>query len=151
LGAFAAAHPGVIVEDKTYSVALHCRLAPAAEEACREAAHAALADGLTGWTVAAGKRVFEIRPAGVTKRTAIEGFMAEAPFRGRIPVFCGDDVTDEDGFAAVEAMGGIGIRVGRGVATKASVEIATVGELLDWLAGVAGRPSIRPPPADYPG
>ena len=84
LGAFAAAHPGVIVEDKTHSVALHYRLAPEAEDACREAAEAALDDLMAGWTVAAGKCVFEIRPAGVTKGSAIRAFMGEAPFRGRI-------------------------------------------------------------------
>ena len=58
-------------------------------------------------------------------------------------MFCGDDVTDEDGFAAVEALGGTGIRVGRGAATKASVEVETVGELLDWLARVAAAAPRR--------
>ncbi len=139
LGDFAAAHPGVLVEDKTYSAALHYRRAPQAAEACREAAEAALAGLMAGWTVAEGKCVVEIRPAGVTKGTAIEAFMREAPFRGRIPVFCGDDATDEDGFAAVAALGGTGIRVGRGAATTASVEVETVAGLLDWLAGVADR------------
>lgn len=139
LEAFAAAHPGVLVEDKTRSVALHYRLAAGSEAACRAAANAALADGLAGWAVAEGKRVFEIRPAGVTKGTAIAAFMAEAPFRGRIPVFCGDDTTDEDGFAAVDALGGIGIRVGEAAPTRAAFEVATVGELLGWLARVAGR------------
>ncbi len=139
LEAFAAAHPGVLVEDKTRSVALHYRLAPEAEAACRDAMQAALADGLAGWAVAEGKRVFEIRPEGVTKGTAIAAFMAEAPFRGRVPVFCGDDITDEDGFAAVDALGGIGIRVGEGAPTRAAFEVATVGELLGWLARVAGH------------
>ena len=142
---FAAEHPGVLVEDKKRSVALHYRLAPSLKDACRDLVNAAIERTMAGWHVVEGKCVFEIGPRDSTKGTAIEAFMVEKPFRGRTPVFCGDDRTDEDGFAVVNARGGVSIRVGRGAATRAAVQVDTVGELLDWLARLAGgpRPSIR--------
>ena len=101
------------------------------------------------WQVVEGKLVFEVRPRGATKGTAIEAFIEEAPFLGRTPVFCGDDTTDEDGFAVVNASGGVSIRVGECRATRAALRVDTVGELLDWLtrvARVAGRPAGRSKP-----
>ncbi len=138
LQAFAAERPGVLVEDKTHTLALHYRLAPSLQDDCRDVVDAALEDIPPGWQVVEGKGVFEIRPRGPTKGTAIDAFMGEAPFLGRTPVFCGDDVTDEDGFAVVNARGGVSIRVGEGAATRAAVQVGTVAELRDWLARVAG-------------
>ena len=134
---FAAARPGVLLEDKKYALALHYRLAPSSKDACKRVVDAALGDDMPGWQVVEGKRVFEIRPHDCTKGTAIEAYMREAPFAGRRPVFCGDDITDEDGFAVVNARGGVSIRVGAGTATRASARVGTTGELLDWLARLA--------------
>ena len=140
---FTAERPGVLVEDKKYSIALHYRLAPSLRDACRDLLNAAVERDMAGWQVVEGKFVFEIRPREATKGSAIEAFMNEAPFLGRTAVFCGDDLTDEDGFAVVNARGGATIRVGSGSATRAAVQVDTVGELLDWLTRVAGatRPS----------
>ena len=138
LEAFAAERPGVLVEDKTYTVALHYRLSPLLRDACRDVLNAALKDAPPGWQVVEGKFVFEIRPCEATKGKAIEAFMGEAPFFGRTPVFCGDDITDEDGFGVVNARGGVSIRVGKGAATQAAVQVDTVGELRGWLTRVAG-------------
>ena len=138
LEAFAAERQGVFVEDKTYTVGLHYRLAPSLRDDCRDVVDAALREASQGWQVIEGKFVFEIKPRGITKGTAIEAFMGEAPFRGRTPVFCGDDITDEDGFEVVNSRGGVSIRVGDGPATRAAVQVDSVGELLDWLARVAG-------------
>ena len=67
-------------------------------------------------------------------------FMDESPFYGRVPVFVGDDVTDEDGFAAVNRMGGCSIRVGDAAdETTAQYRIANVTAVLDWLAAVAAE------------
>ena len=140
LEAFAAEQPGVLVEDKKYSVALHYRLSPSLRDVCGDVVNAALKDTPQGWQVIEGKFVFEIKPSGPTKGTAIEAFMGEAPFLGRRPVFCGDDITDEDGFEVVNARGGVSVRVGNGSATQAVAQVDTVGELLDWLTRVAGVP-----------
>lgn len=144
LEAFAAAHPGILLEDKGYSLALHYRLAPSLEDACRDVVDSALGDGAEGWEILEGKMVFEIRPRGFAKGAAIEAFLGEPPFVGRIPVFCGDDTTDEDGFAAVNARGGVSVRVGDGPVTRAAVRVDTVADLLDWLVRIAG--STRPSP-----
>ena len=82
-----------------------------------------------------GKAEF-LNPGGSVKdRAAL--FMAEAPFAGRVPVFIGDDVTDEDGFAAVNRLGGHSIRVGNDDATEARWRIAGVQELCGWLGDLA--------------
>ncbi len=144
---FAAQRPGILVEDKTYTLGLHYRLAPSLRDDCRDVVNAALKVAPQGWQVVEGKFVFELRPREHTKGTAIEAFMGEAPFLGRTPVFCGDDITDEDGFEAVNARGGVSIRVGTGSATRAATQVDTVGELLDWLQRVAGATGPMPPRA----
>ena len=144
LQAFAAAHPGVLVEDKKHTVALHYRLSPLLRDDCRDVANAALNHIPQGWQVIEGKCVFEIRPREPNKGTAIEAFMGEAPFLGRTPVFCGDDITDEDGFAVVNARGGVSIRVGTRTATRAAAQVDTVAELLDWLTRAAGATRATP-------
>jgi len=141
---FATARPGVLVEDKKYTLALHYRLAPSLLDDCREVVNAALRGAPQGWQAIEGKFVFEIRPCEPNKGTAIEAFMGEAPFLGRTPVFCGDDITDEDGFEVVNARGGVSVRVGKGSATRAAAQVDTVGEFLDWLTRVAG--ATRPKP-----
>ena len=135
---FAAEHAGVLLEDKTHTLALHYRATPSLRDDCRNVVNAALEGALQGWQVIEGKFVFEIRPPGPTKGSAIEAFMGEAPFLGRTPVFCGDDISDEDGFEVVNARGGLSVRVGDGAATRAAAQVGTVGELRDWLKRVAG-------------
>ena len=112
--AFAGRHSGLVFEHKGYSMALHYRLAPrlaaAAHAVVREAARA-VGDGVE---VQRGKMVAELKPAGHDKGRAIEAFMHERPFARRVPVFLGDDLTDEHGFRVVERLGGHSIKVGPG-------------------------------------
>ncbi|MEM1307691.1 MAG: trehalose-phosphatase, partial [Pseudomonadota bacterium] len=83
------------------------------------------------------KAVAEVRISGHDKGGAISAFLNEAPFEGRRPVFAGDDVTDEDGFAVVDRRGGISIKVGDGDSV-ARYRVPDVSALRDWL-GVIGR------------
>ena len=112
--AFAQQHAGLVFEHKGYSMALHYRLAPqlasAAHAVVREAARE-LGDGVE---VQRGKMVAELKPAGHDKGRAIEAFMKERPFARRVPVFLGDDLTDEHGFRVVDRLGGHSIKVGAG-------------------------------------
>jgi trehalose 6-phosphate phosphatase len=137
--AFAKADRGLLVEDKGASVALHYRGAPQAKDACQELA-ARLATGL-GLTVQEGDHVVELRAPGPDKGAAIASFMQEAPFLGHTPVFLGDDLTDEAGFAAVAQLGGLGVIVGPRRPTQASFALPDVAGALAWLRELAQRPA----------
>ncbi|MFD0391685.1 trehalose-phosphatase [Tistrella bauzanensis] len=109
---FVADTPGTLIERKSCGYAVHYRARPSAGPAVDRVARALATVTDPPLTVVPGKMVVEVRMPGADKGTAIRGFMQDAPFRGRIPVFIGDDVTDEDGFAMVNAFGGHSIRVG---------------------------------------
>lgn len=109
----AARHPGLLVEQKRGSLALHYRLAPELEEECLRVMQQAV-DASPGISLLRGKMVAEAKPGGTSKGRAIEDFLREPPFAGRVPVFIGDDVTDEPGFTTVQGLGGLGIKVGEG-------------------------------------
>lgn len=98
--------PGVWVERKTYCTTVHYRRMPKHEEALRCIIHDLVARSPSVYEMLEAKMAFEIRPRIVNKGRAVQLFMSRPPFRGRIPVFIGDDVTDRDGFAGAEALGG---------------------------------------------
>ena len=130
---FVRRDPGLLLEDKALSLALHFRRAPQFENEARRAMQELLAELGPQMQLQEGKCVLELKPAGASKRTAIEAFMRETPFAGRLPVFAGDDVTDEDGFAAVNALGGHSIRVGAEGTTQARYRVEGVAQLREWL------------------
>ncbi len=130
--ALAAQYPGLIVEPKRASVALHYRQAPHLEALCHDALLYAI-QGMDGVEILRGKCVFEVKARGIHKGQAIIDFMTQPPFAGRMPVFVGDDVTDEAGFAAVQSLGGWGIKVGEGP-TAAQHRCMTPAALRGWLS-----------------
>ncbi|ODT49693.1 trehalose-phosphatase [Devosia sp. 63-57] len=130
----AQANPNLLVETKEGSVALHFRQAPELEGACHLAMEEALVD-YPGFTLVPGKMVIEARPAAFDKGAALRAFMQEEPFAGRIPVFIGDDRTDEDAFLAAQELGGIGIKLGPGE-TFARMRIADVQSVRALLRGL---------------
>jgi trehalose 6-phosphate phosphatase len=133
--AFARALPGVIVEDKGLSVALHYRQVPHAASAVSAAAgRIARAAGLV---VQAGSMVSEVRTAGPDKGDSLKAFLDATPFAGFMPVMVGDDLTDECAFAAAEELGGYGILVGPPRASVARYRLASVAAVRSWLAGGA--------------
>ena len=105
---------GLLSEDKEISVTIHFRLAPDKEKeaealaarGCRDFAAEAL-------HIERNKMIVEIMRRGINKGAGIEALMTRAPFAGRIPVFVGDDATDEKGFAAVSRLGGMAFSIGR--------------------------------------
>lgn len=130
---FAAQHDGVLLEDKRSGLALHYRQAPDLAAACTSLVRRAAKASGGAYAVIEGKMVVELVPRQGGKGCAIAGFQAEPPFRGRIPVFVGDDTTDEDGFAVVNELGGVSVHVGDG-ATAARYRLADVGDVLGWLS-----------------
>jgi trehalose 6-phosphate phosphatase len=114
LAAIAKLSPGILLEDKGYSLALHYRLAPHAEKAIYEAVSLIRADLPNApIEVLPGKCVCEIKHSGFTKATGVRELMTHEPFRGRRPFFIGDDVTDESVFAIMPDFGGLAFSVGR--------------------------------------
>ncbi|MCP4620669.1 MAG: trehalose-phosphatase [Bradyrhizobium sp.] len=114
LAAIARLSPGILLEDKGYSLALHYRLAPHAEKAIYEAVSLIRAD-LPGAPIEVlpGKQVCEIKHSGFTKASGVRELMTHAPFKGRRPFFIGDDVTDESVFAIMPDYKGVAFSVGR--------------------------------------
>jgi trehalose 6-phosphate phosphatase len=130
LGPVARSNPGLLLERKKTSVALHFRERPDLAEKCAAAAEE-VASQLPHVVVLPGKMVFELRPDGIDKGTAVRAFLGEVPFRGRMPVYAGDDVTDEHAFAVVNDLGGVTIKIGEGE-TMARYRTDRDG-LLAWL------------------
>jgi trehalose 6-phosphate phosphatase len=133
--ALAARHSRLRVEVKRGSVALHYRQAPELEALCLQTMQAAVEES-PGLTLLPGKMVVEAKPGGASKGQAIESFLREPPFAGRRPVFVGDDFTDEVGFATVQRMQGLGIKVGEG-ASVAWQRLDSPATLRDQLKTVA--------------
>jgi trehalose 6-phosphate phosphatase len=114
LAAIAKLSPGILLEDKGYSLALHYRLAPHAEKAIYEAVSLIRADLPNApIEVLPGKCVCEIKHSGFNKATGVIELLTHAPFKGRRPIFIGDDVTDEAVFAIMPDLGGLAFSVGR--------------------------------------
>jgi trehalose 6-phosphate phosphatase len=140
LALWASERPQLLLEDKGLSLALHYRMAPDMGEAVRDFIEAMVAASGGDLCMQPGKMVVEIKPAGRDKGIAIAEFMAEAPFLGRQPVFVGDDASDEYGFAVVNRLGGVSIKVGDGP-TTAALRLPDVTAVRAWLAGAAGAPA----------
>lgn len=130
--AFAAARPELLVEYKTLSIAIHYRQAP--EAAADVLDFARRLAWSTGLKLQQGRMVAELRSPGPDKGDTVRAFMAETLFAGHMPIFVGDDITDEDGFAAVDEMDGVGVLVGERRETRAHARLADVPEVLGWLA-----------------
>ena len=131
--AFATRHPGVLLEDKGATLALHYRQSPELADRVQAAVRSSLdAVGADGYRLWEGKQLVEIRPDGRDKGKAIADFMREPPFAGRRPVFVGDDVSDEDGFSVVDAMGGWSVKVGPG-RTCAQYRLPNIAAAHRWL------------------
>jgi trehalose 6-phosphate phosphatase len=133
---------GMLLEIKGAALALHYRNAPDREPAARAATERLVQEYADAYVLQPGKMVYEIKPKDVDKGRAVRALMSEPPFTGRKPVFVGDDLTDEKGFAVVNEFGGLSIKVGAGD-TLAHARIESVGAFLDWLLDIAGMAGTR--------
>jgi trehalose 6-phosphate phosphatase len=144
LAALAVGAPGILVEDKGYSLAVHYRLAPEQEGRVKQAVAAIKAD----WPkerieVLPGKSVVEIKPAGFHKGAGIRELMRHAPFAGRRPIFVGDDTTDESAFAVMPEFNGMGFAVGRRALGTVHCFPAP-SDVRRWLERLSGGEESRP-------
>lgn len=132
---FARRSPGLLVEEKPRSVAVHFRKAPAEEN--RVVRFMSALAARSGLTVQLGKLVAELRPKGAEKGDALRALMTEPEFAGARPIFVGDDLTDEHAFEAAAALGGAGILVGPPRPTAARWRLDDVDEVANWLKQAA--------------
>jgi trehalose 6-phosphate phosphatase len=153
LEALVRAYPALRLERKSVAVAIHYRQAPELAGVVDAAVTEVLRHAV-GLEALPGKMVVEIKPAGVDKGDAIAAFMKSAPFAERVPLFAGDDLTDEPGFAAVRKLGGLGVLVGQRE-TVASVSVSGPAALRSWLhrsaralEGAGGQPRAVPNEAE---
>ncbi|MFT3735037.1 MAG: trehalose-phosphatase [Rhodocyclaceae bacterium] len=137
-----ARHPGLILEDKGFSVALHYRNAKHLAGYANRVMRGLVRDLGRGYHLQKGKRVVELKPEGFDKGKTINAFLAERPFQGRRPVFIGDDVSDEAGFLLVNMRAGVSIKVGDGP-TCAQYSLPDVKSVRRWLADAAGELPAR--------
>ena len=132
----AGATPGVFLERKAMTLVVHYHGQPNLEDGI-VARSRQIADQRTDYTPHFGIGLVEFTPTGADKAHGLARLMALRPFAGRRPVFLGDDVPDEAGFVAVDAAGGVSIRVGAG-ASAAAYRLADTDAVRDWLSGLAG-------------
>ena len=111
LAAAAERWPGLLVEAKPHGVAIHYRLVPDREEDVWRLVRALVPDDHPTFRLIPARKAVEIGPRTTSKGRAVERLMAHAPFRGRRPIFVGDDFTDEAGMEAAKRFGGEGLRV----------------------------------------
>lgn len=119
--------PGVIIEEKAVSLVIHYRQAPAQAQRLRALAESLIAEAGPDVALLPAHMAFELRPRGAGKDSALAWFMDRPPFAGRVPVFIGDDTTDEPAIALATALGGAGLHVARDFAGSAQA-------VRDWLA-----------------
>ncbi|MFA1732018.1 trehalose-phosphatase [Xanthomonas campestris] len=125
-------HPGVLVEDKGVSVALHWRAQPLAGPDVLAFAQQEIAQ-LSGYRLQPGDHVVEFVPEGSNKGLAVEQLMQQPAFAGRTPVFVGDDLTDEFGFQAANRLGGWSVLVGDRAQTDARFRVPGTAAVHAWL------------------
>jgi trehalose 6-phosphate phosphatase len=125
--------PGVTLENKGGAIALHYRTVPDRGRDVLKIAELVVSKMGSAFGVLMGKCVVEIRPRHLTKGTAIDRLMQLVPFRGRTPIFAGDDSTDEDAFEVINRLGGISVHVGETAPTRARYRLSDPDELRGWL------------------
>jgi len=135
-------NPGVIVEDKGFSMAVHYRLAMEKELAVKDAVFAARAAFPEAPAeVLPGKAVIEIKMPGFNKGTGVRELMSYPPFAGRLPLFIGDDTTDEDAFVVLPEFGGMGMSVGRLIPGTAG-KFQAPHDVRQWLDQISQSEAI---------
>ncbi|RPI47291.1 MAG: trehalose-phosphatase [Betaproteobacteria bacterium] len=133
IAAIVDAFPAAFIEHKAPCVAVHHRLDAASAERLRQALQEAIDAHAPDWHLLGGRLVFDVKPAAADKGGACRTLMRTEPFRGRLPIYLGDDTTDLDAFSAVAALGGQAVAVGPRVAMHAANHLPGAAAVRSWL------------------
>jgi trehalose 6-phosphate phosphatase len=138
----ASKHPGVLLEDKGYSLALHYRRVPKEGVALiHDVKHAHQAWGDQSIELLFGKAVMELKFAGFNKGSAVRQLMTYPPFAHRAPIFVGDDRTDEDAFKVMPEFNGQSMSVGRKL-PGIDKHFETPADVRRWLGLLSGAVAV---------
>ncbi|WP_424136847.1 trehalose-phosphatase [Roseomonas chloroacetimidivorans] len=137
---FAAARPGALAEHKTHCLVLHFRQRPEAGPEAMALLESLINEDSQGFRIVPAHAAVELRPAGADKGGAVHRLMATPPFRGRRPIFIGDDITDEDGMAACAEYGGYGLRVPDDFAGRPALVRAWLSRVVNSMTAEAAGP-----------
>lgn len=135
--AVASSWAGVVIERKTYGITLHYRKAPEQAHNVHALAEQLLQKAPPGFEVLPASMAQELRHCALHKGFAVETFMAQPPFEDRIPVFVGDDLTDEDGIRTASRLGGFGLQVRQNFGGRTE-------NVRRWLATLGSTPKGPP-------
>ena len=130
--------PGVVIETKVYSIAVHYRLAPSVEPQIEAALQDIVAGSPDHFILCPGRCVIEVVPRHVSKGAAVDALMALPAFKGRRPIMVGDDVPDESALTAAVRHGGLGLRVA-GEHFRRRADFEGPASVRAWLASMADR------------
>jgi trehalose 6-phosphate phosphatase len=135
--------PGILVEDKGYSLALHYRLAPQKGPQLLAAVTKICSEGDDERVeILPGKQMVDVKPAGINKGDAVRELMQHAPFAGRRPIFIGDDTTDVPVFNIMPKFDGLAFSVG-GIAADVHGHFDTPEAVRAWLAKIAAEGAVK--------
>jgi trehalose 6-phosphate phosphatase len=133
----AAIDPGIIVEPKGVSIAVHYRLAAAAGPQIVARLREILEAAPQRAELCLGRKVVEVVPQYVSKGGALKTIMSLPKFHGRAPIMIGDDATDESALRAAEQAGGLGLRVRGEHFSDMATDFESPAHVRAWLAGFA--------------
>lgn len=143
LHAVATIDPRLLVEDKLHSIAVHYRLAHQHESFLKQEIAGIVAAGADQVEILSGKAVIEVKPKHFNKGSAVMELMTSSPFSGRIPLFIGDDTTDESVFAILPEFSGIGFSVGKAIEGAEGI-VPSPEHVRSWLAELAAHAGDAP-------
>jgi trehalose 6-phosphate synthase/phosphatase len=114
---FSLSHiPGVLVEDKGVTASIHYRTVAVKNLAdFSDLFDRIVRDYEKIFRITPGKKVMEIKPLNAWNKGDAVSWILENMGGGRVPVYIGDDVTDEDAFRVLKGRGGVSISVGGSV------------------------------------
>jgi trehalose 6-phosphate phosphatase len=130
--------PRLRIEDKVYTLAVHYRNALELEDQVIALMREQVAKLREDLRILCGKAVVEVKTRGFNKGTGLRQIMEHPPFRGRRPIFFGDDVTDEDALAVLPEFSGLGISVGR-LLPGEELQVSSPRVVRLWLARVSAE------------
>jgi trehalose 6-phosphate phosphatase len=142
---YGAAHPGMFLQDCGAALVYRYENAPRCERFARHALEQALRLLGDGYQLRVSRGASELLPVTVSKARAVRAFLNERPCRARVPVYVGDEHTDELVFSYARRSGGFGVRVGTTVDSPAAFSLASVRASLEWLGTLFQSPALSSP------